>query len=317
MKLKVDAGLQLEAKGTELRWKADEKATLMISTSQAAYPGSDPIRELPLGSKSGRWVDPDAPDGVTCYYRVRSGERISNEVAIEWPDRPLPALFEPSILVDKPNYYLEVRDKNVPVKRYPIAMGKKCQSRKVCYDNASTPEGRYRIVTLQPEATYYRAYDIDYPNAHDRERYEFYRQNGLIEADRDIGGEIQVHGQGISRNWTFGCIALRNEDMDELFAHPEIAVGTPITIVGQQLRQADLQAIDEADPNAVALALQAALGPEAGNDARSLGRFQLERKLPVSCLPDLRTLEALGLKSEKPGARAELLYVPAISYLKR
>lgn len=295
--LSTDTQLKLEkGSGNELRWKTDRQPTLLISTSQGASLSRDPVREIPLGAPSGSWLDRQAPDGVTCFYRVRVGERVSNEVAIAWPDRPLPSLSQPSLLVDKPNFCLEVRDGETCVKRYPIAMGRKCQNRKVCYDNATTPEGRYQIICLQPEATFYRAYDIDYPNAHDQERYDFFRQNGLLDEGSDIGGEIQIHGRGIASNWTFGCMALRNEDMDELFSHPEIGVGTPVTIVGHELSRADLEAADRADPATVALALQKVLGPDAACDARSLGRFQLERKLPVSCLPDARTLKALRLR---------------------
>lgn len=287
--LRVDEGLKLKRNGMGLRWQAEAPPTLLVSTSRQARAGSDPLRSIPLSSRTGEWTDPDAQDGVSCYYRLKVGDRVSDEIEIAWPDRPLPRLSRPSFLVDKPNYSLEVQDNGRRVKRYPIAMGRNPENRKLCYDNASTPEGRYRIIGVQPEATYYRAYDIDYPNAHDQERYAFYRRNGLLEGDPGIGGEIQIHGKGIGSNWTFGCMALRNEDMDELFSHPEIGVGTPVTIVGAQLTCADLETIDAADREAVAEALH-----REGCD--SLGQFQMKRKLPVSCLPDLRTMKALGLK---------------------
>jgi hypothetical protein len=151
--LRPSDSLHLErGKGSELRWQASEPVTMLVSTSPQAALGRHPIREATLNG--GRWTDELAPDGVTCYYRLRRGEEVSNEVALEWPDRPLPALSEPSILVDKVNYFLEVQDGGRRVKRYPIAMGKKPDNRKVCYDNASTPEGRYSLICLQPEATY-------------------------------------------------------------------------------------------------------------------------------------------------------------------
>ncbi len=294
--LKADSRLKLSLEAEhQLAYQAPQPPTLLVSTSSGAVLGRHPVREVALDAPEGTFFDQDAPDGVTCYYRLRLGERVSNEVAIQWPDRPLPSLQQPSLLVDKRRFFLEVQDGGRRIKRYPIAMGKKYSQRKVCYDNASTPEGRYRIISLQPEATYYRAYDIDYPNEIDRQRYDFFKRNGLLEGSPDIGGEIQIHGKGIHANWTFGCMALRNEDMDELFAHPEIAEGTSVTIVGQELSLEDLEAIERADPEKVKEALQRELGPEAGFDPESLGRLQLARKLPVTCQADRRTLEALGL----------------------
>jgi lipoprotein-anchoring transpeptidase ErfK/SrfK len=49
---------------------------------------------------------------------------------------------------------------------------------------------------------------------------------------RGIGGLIEIHGAGgQGRNWTDGCVALVNPDMDRLFA--AVGVGTPVTIVGR------------------------------------------------------------------------------------
>ena len=46
-----------------------------------------------------------------------------------------------------------------------------------------------------------------------------------------IGGLIEIHGEGgRGRDWTRGCVALANPDIDDLFRHVE--VGTPVTIVG-------------------------------------------------------------------------------------
>jgi hypothetical protein len=104
----------------------------------------------------------------------------------------------------------------------------------------------------------------------DRARYD------LMQPNTDIGGEIQIHGQGIHSNWTFGCMALRNQDMDELFAHPEIDVGTPVWIYGGELTLADLEsdAAHRMDP------LQ-------------LGRWQRSQKLPMTCIYDRATRSRL------------------------
>ena len=44
-----------------------------------------------------------------------------------------------------------------------------------------------------------------------------------------LGGDIFIHGGGVGEDWTLGCVALRNSDIDELF--DVIPVGTPVKIL--------------------------------------------------------------------------------------
>jgi hypothetical protein len=96
-----------------------------------------------------------------------------------------------------------------------------------------TPEGRYRV-TARREAgatRYYKALDLNYPNEEDYSRFQRNKQNGTIPENADIGGMIEIHGYGgKGQNWTEGCVALRNEDMDSLFKW--VPEGTPVVIVG-------------------------------------------------------------------------------------
>jgi hypothetical protein len=208
--------------------------------------------------------DLEVGEGVDYYYLARTTTGWMQAGPLSIPARKLPPLRHPRLLIDKQHYVLRVCDGSRVIKRYPVVMGRKARQRKLCYDNASTPEGRYRILGLQPQATYYRAYDLDYPNRVDRARH---RVLGCREA---IGGEIQIHGCGIGRNWTFGCVALRDSDMDELFAHAEIAAGIPCWIYGGELSLQDLQC-----------------DAEAGEyDPESLGRRQLALGLVPTCLRD-------------------------------
>ena len=96
----------------------------------------------------------------------------------------------------------------------------------------ATPEGRYKIVAKRGlgETTYYKALMLDYPNGEDLERFRRERRAGRIRA-RGPGGDIEIHGEGGRYNdWTKGCVAITNREMDMLFAAVEI--GTPVTIVG-------------------------------------------------------------------------------------
>jgi L,D-peptidoglycan transpeptidase YkuD (ErfK/YbiS/YcfS/YnhG family) len=96
----------------------------------------------------------------------------------------------------------------------------------------ATPEGRYRVIHKKDvgQAKYYKALALDYPNAEDRARFQADRRAGRISRRSNIGGDIQIHGHGgKGRDWTQGCVAVRNDQMDILL--DLIPEGTPVTIV--------------------------------------------------------------------------------------
>jgi murein L,D-transpeptidase YafK len=97
----------------------------------------------------------------------------------------------------------------------------------------ATPEGKYYITKKKSKkgTKYYKALLINYPNETDKARFAEEVRKGLISRRASIGGLIEIHGgggQGI--NWTDGCVALTNGDMDNIFDLTE--VGTPVTIIG-------------------------------------------------------------------------------------
>ena len=95
----------------------------------------------------------------------------------------------------------------------------------------ATPEGRYRIVAKKSYSRFHRALLLDYPNAADRARFAAAQRRGEVPRDARIGGLIEIHGEGgRGQNWTDGCIALSNGDMDELYSR--VSTGTRVTIVG-------------------------------------------------------------------------------------
>lgn len=107
-----------------------------------------------------------------------------------------------------------------------------------------TPEGEYYIFTKNNKSAFYLSLGISYPNIAHAERG---LRDGLItraqyeaimranKAKRTppqntrLGGTIYIHGNGASSDWTWGCVALENEDIRELFN--AISVGTPVTIL--------------------------------------------------------------------------------------
>lgn len=243
------------------------------------------------------YLDREVASGVTYQYSLVDGDRVLESSLVEIPATTLPPLRRPRLVVDKIHYTLTVMEGTKLVKRYPFVMGGKPRHRKLCRDNASTPEGIYTIYNLQPQATFYRAYDIDYPNQVDRFRYDF-AQRHLDLGDPGIGGEIQIHGCGISRNWTAGCMALRNTDMDELFAQPALAAGTRVWITGHELSLADLEGLSQEQDPQLVRRLQKKLGLEPdgqmGRATReALGLYQKKQGWPVTCQLDRRSAEHL------------------------
>ncbi len=223
----------------------------------------------PQGGPTSHWKvagatyrDRDLAHGIAYWYQVESGGRFwrLGPIRLEW--RPLPRSRRPWLLVDKSRYLLSILEGQKVLKRYAVAMGSRPMKRKLQLDRASTPEGRYRIVNLQPDATYHKALDIDYPNETDVARHR------LLAPQSDIGGEVQIHGMGIERNWTWGCVALRSQDIDEIFRHPEIGVGTTLWIFGGEVTLAQLQSDARA----------------GWVDRLALGRRQQRLGQPVTCL---------------------------------
>jgi murein L,D-transpeptidase YafK len=90
-----------------------------------------------------------------------------------------------------------------------------------------TPEGRYTIDSANPNSSYWLSLHISYPNAADRAYAEA--------RGRSPGGEIFIHGQPnwvpigrLPGDWTDGCIALSNAEIEELWRL--VPDGTPIEI---------------------------------------------------------------------------------------
>jgi lipoprotein-anchoring transpeptidase ErfK/SrfK len=136
-----------------------------------------------------------------------------------------------AILVEKLRRRCIVVQNRRVVARYEADFGRNSLSVKVHAGDGATPEGRYRVTEKNGGSRYYKALKIDYPNSLDLARYRQEKKSGRVPRGRGPGSLIEIHGNG-GRNtdWTEGCIALRNSDMDELYRR--VSVGTPITIVG-------------------------------------------------------------------------------------
>ncbi len=107
---------------------------------------------------------------------------------------------------------------------------------KMSRGDMATPEGLYLVTRkLSGGSTkYHKALLINYPNQNDVREFNERIRNGQLPADASIGDMIEIHGHGgKGGNWTQGCVALKDSDMDMLFKY--VSKGTPVTIIGSKL----------------------------------------------------------------------------------
>ena len=117
-----------------------------------------------------------------------------------------------------------------PLGSFAVAFGANPKGHKQHEGDERTPEGRYLLDYKKADTQYHRSIHISYPNQGD---IAAAKQRGV-----PPGGDIMIHGQrngygwaaALTQrfNWTNGCIALRDEDMDKVWESVE--TGTPIEI---------------------------------------------------------------------------------------
>jgi hypothetical protein len=138
-----------------------------------------------------------------------------------------------AIIVDKFSRKCYVYLDGVKKYEFNVELGRNWVGDKRRMGDKATPEGMYRIVNkLQGRQTeYYKSLSLDYPNSDDRQSFKAEISNGTLPASSKIGGGIEIHGGGgRGVDWTEGCIALTNSEIDIIFKLSK--VGTPVTIVG-------------------------------------------------------------------------------------
>ncbi len=116
---------------------------------------------------------------------------------------------------------------------FKIELGQNWMGNKNQQGDKSTPEGIYKVSGKYSggQTRYYKALSLDYPNEDDVRRFNINKKNGVFSTDAVIGNMIEIQGHGGKGvDWTDGCIALSDSDMDILFA--SCAVGTQVTILG-------------------------------------------------------------------------------------
>jgi len=148
-----------------------------------------------------------------------------------WPIKQLPAGTKAdSIIIEKSTRKLSLVVAGSVVKTYEVSLGRNPFGPKEREGDRKTPEGSHRIVEHFRPSAFHRALRLSYPERRDLERA---RAQGILP-----GSDIMIHGirNGFGfigkihllRDWTAGCIAVRNSEIEELWdAVPD---GTPVEI---------------------------------------------------------------------------------------
>ncbi len=147
------------------------------------------------------------------------------------------------LLIHKEKRSLTYTDGTVS-RDFPIALGFTPTGAKEKQGDGKTPEGVYYIMNKNPKSSFYLSLGISYPNVDDakaglRARLISKTQYAAIEKairlgrippqGTPLGGAIYIHGGGTQSDWTWGCIALSNEDVTFLYQH--VKVGDKVTIL--------------------------------------------------------------------------------------
>ena len=158
---------------------------------------------------------------------------------------------EPRLVIWKSQYTLTLYKGMTPVKTYPAVFGGGYNDGdKRMTGDLRTPEGDFYICTMNPSKRFYKFMGLSYPGLKHagsglQERLITQAEYNLIKKAIDerqpptwstrLGGAIGIHGRTASpdapevMNWTAGCIALANADVDELFSI--VALGTAVTVL--------------------------------------------------------------------------------------
>lgn len=134
------------------------------------------------------------------------------------------------ILIEKSARRLSLLKQDRLLRSYKISLGRNPVGKKEFEGDNKTPEGDYVVDFHKPDSAFYKALHISYPNAED--------MTYAAKHNKNAGGQIMIHGMPnkmgwVKRlhrfvDWTKGCIAVTNAEMDEIYY--AVDDGTPVKI---------------------------------------------------------------------------------------
>jgi murein L,D-transpeptidase YafK len=184
---------------------------------------------------------------TSSMHTIRDDSRLTPPIdphPLDMMSTDLPEMFAPRIVITKHQRILEVFDGEKLIKTFRISLGFTPVGDKEREGDGKTPEGDFYIFTRNPKSQFYVSLGISYPGIEDAERglrtglISSKEHDAIVEAVREkkmppqntaLGGLIYLHGGGTGKDWTYGCAALADEDIRELFN--AVPVGTPVSIV--------------------------------------------------------------------------------------
>ena len=141
-----------------------------------------------------------------------------------------PVALADSIVIEKRAHRLTVFSLGVPIRRYRVALGGQPVGDKVSAGDRRTPEGMFAVEDRNPASDYHLALRLTYPDERHQARAD---SLGL-----PAGGDIMIHGLPRGRSalgarhrlvdWTNGCVALTDEEIEDLWRI--VPIGTPVEI---------------------------------------------------------------------------------------
>jgi len=148
------------------------------------------------------------------------------------PKNPIPSsIVIDRVFVDKSDRVLQLMSNDKVIRSYRIALGDSPTGHKQQEGDQRTPVGVYTLDYKNENSIAHRSIHISYPNIEDTARA---KSLGV-----SPGGDIMIHGQmngfghlgwlNQQRDWTDGCIAVTNDEMDNIMA--AVTIGTSIEIV--------------------------------------------------------------------------------------
>lgn len=189
----------------------------LLCLSQAAAGSESPLVALPQATA-----------------RIQAAARQAGE--------PFP-LVKPELRVFKAAHRLELWASGKRIKAYKVGLGHRGLADKRISGDHLTPEGRYYLCSRNAQSAYHLFLGISYPNETAARRgleaglISGREHRAIMAANRRracppwntrLGGTVGIHGHGSGSDWTWGCVALENAEVDELWV--SCPLGTPIQI---------------------------------------------------------------------------------------
>jgi murein L,D-transpeptidase YafK len=164
------------------------------------------------------WLTAVAPLPANPNPRLNNGA----QGRLTAPSAPNPGQVT-EIRIDKSDHKLELVSGSDVVRTYKVAIGPGGVGPKLYEGDKRTPVGTYRV-TGRIKGLFHQFLVVSYPNDEDKARYAELKRRGEVPAGRGVGHGIGIHGVGSDEfegvhkqsDWTLGCIALDDDEIDEV-----------------------------------------------------------------------------------------------------